>query len=151
MHDRTRGDLEQKCRREGRHSGNLVGLRKFATCKFRRLRNFATLLPCIPVVDCFLICLFVVLYKSTLDVILVPLDIFVISLVLSIYISSVQLVTSINFQSINKSIKLGTKFHVPWLLCDFLSLSFTFFHFLISQTPLDDDKSRGVRLKPPHP
>ena len=81
--------------------------------KFGRLRNFATLLPCIPVVDCFLTRLFVVLYKSTLDVILVPLDIFVISLVLSIYISSVKLVTSINFQSINQSIKSGAKFHLP--------------------------------------
>ena len=49
--------------------------------------------------------LFVVLYQSTLDVILVPLHMFVISLVPSTYISSVLLVTSINLsvnQSLNK-------------------------------------------------
>ena len=67
-----------------------------------KFRNPAPLHSCI---DYFLTRLFVVLYKSTLDVILVPLDIFVISLVLSIYISSVKLVTSINLsvhQSLNK-------------------------------------------------
>ena len=148
MHDQTRGDFEQKCRREGRHSGNLAGLRTFATCKFRRLRNFATLLPCTPVVDCFLTRFFVVLYKSTLYVILVPLYTFVISLVLTIYISWVKLVTSINFQSINHSIKLGAKFPLLRLLCDFLSFSFTFLHFLTIQTPLDDDKSRDAWLRP---
>ena len=139
MHDRTRGDLEQKCRREGRHSGNLAGLRTFATCKFRRLRNFATLLPCTPIVDCFLTRFFVVLYKSTLYVILVPLYTFV-----QIY----TFVTSINFQSINHSIKLGAKFPLLRLLCDFLSFSFTFLHFLTIQTPLDDDKSRDAWLRP---
>ena len=45
---------------------------------FPRLPNFATLLP--PVVDCFLTHLFVVLYKFSLDVILVHLHTFVISL-----------------------------------------------------------------------
>ena len=46
-----------------------------------------------------------VLYKISIDVILVPLHIFVISLILSTYISSVLLVTSINLsvhQSLNK-------------------------------------------------
>ena len=56
--------------------------------KFSTLRNFATLLP----VDCFLTHLFVVLYKFSLDVIFVYLHIFVISLLLSTYISSVLLV-----------------------------------------------------------
>ena len=45
---------------------------------FHRLPNFATLLP--PAVDCFLTRLFVVLYKFALDVILVHLHTFVISL-----------------------------------------------------------------------
>ena len=53
-----------------------------------------------------------------------------------------------SFQCINQSIKLGTKLPLPRLFCDFLSLSFTFLHFLGSQTPLDDDKSRDVRLNP---
>ena len=57
--------------------------------------NFVTLLS--PAVDCFLTCLFVVLYKFTLDVILVPLHTFVISLVLSTYISSVLLVNQSTF------------------------------------------------------
>ena len=66
-----------------------------------RLRNFATLLP----IDCFLTRLFVVLYKFALDVILVPLHTFIISLVLSTYISPVLLVNQSIFQSINQSIK----------------------------------------------
>ena len=56
--------------------------------------------------DCFLTRLFMALYKFSLDVILVPLYIFVISLILSTYISSVKLVFSIKFsihQSINKN------------------------------------------------
>ena len=99
MHDDFRRDFEQKCRREGRIYGNLAVF-----------RNFTTLLPCTPVVNCFLTCFLWFFYKSTLDVILVPLYIFVISLVLSTYISSVKLVTSINFKSINHSIKLGSNF-----------------------------------------
>ena len=71
--------------------------------KFHRLRNFATLLP-VPV-DCFLTLLFVVLYKFTLDVILVPLYTFIISLVLSTYISSVLLVNQRH--SVHQSIKRG--------------------------------------------
>ena len=35
--------------------------------------------------------------------------------------------------------------------CYLLSFSFIFLHFLGSQIPLDDDKSRDVRLKPHHP
>ena len=54
-------------------------------------------------VNCFLTRLFVVLYESTLDVILVPLHTFVISLVLSTYISSVLLVNQSTFSpSINQ-------------------------------------------------
>ena len=112
--------------------------------KFRTLRNFATLLP----VDCFLTRLFGVLYKFSLDVSLVYLHIFLISLLLSTYIISVLLVNQSILQTINQSIKFGTKLPLPQLVCDFLSLSFTFFHFLTSQTPLDDDKSRDARLKP---
>ena len=125
----------------------LQGCEFLQPANFRRLRNFATLLP----VDCFLTRLFVVLYKFSLDVILVHFHIFVISLTLSTYISSVKLVTSINFHSINQSIKFGTKLPLPRLVCDFLSLSFIFLHFLGSQTLLDDDKSRDAWLKPPHP
>ena len=112
--------------------------------KFCTLRNFATLLP----IDCFLTRLFVVLYKFSLDVILVYYHIFVISLLLSTYISSVLLLNQSILQSINQSIKFSTKLPLPRLVCDFLSLSFTFLHFLTSQTPLDDDKSRDARLKP---
>ena len=55
-----------------------------------------------PAVHCFLTHLFVVLYKSTLDVILVPLYTFVVSLVLSTYISSVLFVNQSTFSpSIN--------------------------------------------------
>ena len=105
---------------------NLEVLRKFATCKFRRLQNFATCkfrrlqisqpakfhntAPLHCQFDCFLTRFFLALYKSALDVNFVPLHIFVISLVLSTYISSVKLVISINFQSINHSIKLAPNF-----------------------------------------
>ena len=142
-------EIWQSC--ENSQPANFPACEISQPAKFGRLLNFATLLPCTPVIDCFLTRFFVVLYKSTLDVILVPLYIFVISLVLSTYVSSVKLVKSINFQSINHIIKLGAKFHLLRLLCDFLSISFTFFHFLTSQTPLDDEKSRDVWLKPPHP
>ena len=54
-----------------------------------------------------------VLYKFALDVILVHLNIFVISLTLSTYISSVMLVTSINFHSINQIKKIGHKDSSP--------------------------------------
>ena len=118
--------------------GNLAGLQKFTTCEISQHCS-----PALPVWRLFdPLCL--ALYKFALDVILVPLHIFVISLILSTYISSVKLVTSINyqpFQSINHSKKLGAKFPLLPLMCDFLSFSFTFLHFLTIQTPLDDDKS----------
>ena len=88
-----------------------------------------------------------VLYKYTLDVILVYLDIFVISLVVSTYISSFKLVASVNllvYQSLNK---LGAKFPLP-LVCDFLSFLLHFLALSHIQTPLDDDKSRDVWLRP---
>ena len=95
--------------------------------------------------------LFFAMYKFSLDVILVPLHIFVISLVLSTYICSVKLVTSINWavhQSLNK---IGAKISSPLPTCDFLALSSTFLLFLGSQTPLDDEKSRDAWLNPPPP
>ena len=58
------------------------------------------------------------------------------------------LVNQSTFDSINQSIKLGTKLPPPGLLVIFSSSSFIFLHFLTSQTPLDDDKSRDARLKP---
>ena len=88
MHDQIRGDLEQKLPKRNKAVEILQG------CKNSQLA-----------VGCFLTHLFVVLYKFSLDVILVHLHIFVISLTLSSYISSVKLVTSINFslhQSVNK-------------------------------------------------
>ena len=136
MHDRTRGDLEQKCRKKGRHSENFAGLRNFAGCEISQQCSPAHLLFFDP--------LFMVLYKFSLDVILVSLHIFLISLVLSTYISSVKLVTSIIFHSISQSIKLGAKSPLLRLLVIFSPFSFTFLHFLTSQTPLDDDKSRDV-------
>ena len=77
--------------------------------------------------DCFLTRFFLPLYKSAFDLNLVPLHIFVISLVLSTYISSIKLVTSINFQSINHSIKLAPKF----LSSDCVSFTRPFLHFLV--------------------
>ena len=96
----------------------------FAGCK---ISQHCSLHSCI---DCFLTHLFVVLYKFALDVILVHLHIFVISLILSTYISSVKLVTSINFsvhQSINKigheasspSVAVGFSLIFPSLSCTF--------------------------------
>ena len=51
--------------------------------------------------------------------------------------------------SINKENWAQSFLSLDWF-CDFLSFSFIFLHFLSSQTPLDDDKSRDVRLKPHH-
>ena len=62
-------EIWSKNTKEQEGSGNFAGLQKVATYKFHRLRNFATLLP--PAVDRFLTRLFVVLYKFSLDVILV--------------------------------------------------------------------------------
>ena len=59
-----------------------------------------------PAVDCFLTRFLFGVVQNSLDVILVPLDIVVISLLLSIYISSIKLVISINLSvhpSINKN------------------------------------------------
>ena len=72
-------------------------------------------------------------------------------LILSTYISSVLLVIK---STISPSINQGKLWHeasFPLMVCDFLFLSFIFLHFLGSQTPLDDDKLRDARLKPPHP
>ena len=73
-------------------------------------------------------------------------------LILSTYISSVLLVIKSNFwHNINQSRKLGTKLPFPLLVVIFSSSPFTFLHFLGSQKPLDDDKSRDAWLKPPNP
>ena len=93
----------------------ICNLRIFAISQVAKFRNTAPLLVLI-VFDL----IFVALYKSTLDVNLVPLYIFVISLVLSTYISSVKLVTSINFQSINHSIKRARIFPLLPLCVIFL-------------------------------
>ena len=89
---------------------NLAVLRKFANLKISQVAKFRNTAPALPILTAFLP-VFFALYKFILDVNLVPLYIFVISLVLSTYISSVKLVTSINFQSINHLIKLAPKLH----------------------------------------
>ena len=90
-----------------------------------------------------------VLHKFSLDVILVHFAHFC-NFLSTEHLYKLSLACkSINFHSINQSIKLGTK--LPLLVSDFLSLSLMFLHFLGSQTPLDDDKSRDARLNPPHP
>ena len=57
--------------------------------------------------------LFMVLYKFSLDVILIPLHIFVISLILSTYISSVLLVTSIYLSAHQSIEKIGHEASSP--------------------------------------
>ena len=83
---------------------------KFSGCKISQ--------HCFPAhcIDCFLTRLFMVLYKFSLDVIFVHLHTFVISLVLSIYISSMLLVNQSTFDSINQSRKLSTKLPLPLLV-----------------------------------
>ena len=82
---------------------NFSNLRIFAGCEISQHCSPA------PTVYCFLTRLFVVLYKSPLDVILVPLYTFVISLVLSTYISSALFVNqstltpSINQENLARS------------------------------------------------
>ena len=87
--------------------GSVAKIRNLQISQVAKFRNTA---PLHYQFDCFLTRFFLALYKSSLDVNLFPLHIFVISLVLSTYISSVKLVTSINFQSINHSIKLAPNF-----------------------------------------
>ena len=140
-------EIWSKNTKEKELSGNFVGLQKFATCKFRRLpakfRNTAHLC-----VDCFLthiFCGFIQVFPSCNFSSLAHFCNF---LILHLYKLSL-VCNQINFHSIHQSIKLGTK--LPLLVGDFLSLSLIFLHFLGSKTPLDDDKSRDARLKPPHP
>ena len=70
-------------------------------------------------------------------------------LILSTYISSAMLVIKSTFHAINES--GWHEASSPLLLVIFSSSPFTFLHFLGSQTPLDDEKSRDARLKPPDP
>ena len=115
-------------------------------CENSQPANFVTLLPYTPAIDCYLtrFCGFLQIY---------PLCNFgsflVISLVLSIYISSVKLVTSINL-SVHQSLnKIGRQVSSPPAgFVIFLSFSFIFFHFITIQTLLDDDKSRDAWLRP---
>ena len=105
-----------------------------AGCEISQSANFAgcEISPHCSLLTAFLTRLFMVLYKFSLDVILVYLHIFVISLLLGTYISSFFLVNQSILQSINQSIKFGTKLPLPLLVCDFLSLSFTLLHFITS-------------------
>ena len=122
---------------------NFSNLRNFAGCEISQHYSPASRLLFDP--------LFLALYKYALYVILVPAYIFVISLVLSTYISSVKLVTSIKLavhQSLNKNWR---QISSPSAVCDFLALSSTFLPFLGSQTHLDDEKSSDAWLNPPHP
>ena len=88
-------EILQGCKRL--QPANFAGCEFSQPAKFHRLQIFAGYefsQHCSPAlaVDYFLTRLFMVLYKSTLDVILVPLYTFVISLVLSTYISLVLFV-----------------------------------------------------------
>ena len=76
------------------------------TPNFHRLRNFKfrNTAPLHLMLTAFSPAFCLALYKFSLDLILVPLYIVVISLLLSTYISSVRLVTSINL-SVHQSIK----------------------------------------------
>ena len=134
-------------------SGNFAGLQKFATCKFRRLPIFATCEHCSPV--CLLTSFlptFWWFYTSFPSCNFGFLAHFCNFLILRTYISSVLLVIKSTFwHSINQSRKFGTKLPLPLLLVIFSSSPFTFLHFLGSQTPLDDDKSRDAWLKSPNP
>ena len=120
-------------------------------CRVAKIRNLQISQHCssMPAIDCFLTRLFMVLYKSTLDF---GSFIHFCNFLSTEHLYKLSLVCkSINFQSINQSIKLGTELPFPRLVCDLLSLSFIFLYFLGNQTPLDDDKSRDARLKPPSP
>ena len=134
--------------------GNFARLQKLATYKFRRLRNFAgceILQHCSPVHLLLFDLPFLWFYTSLPSCNLCSLAHFCNFPLLSTYISPVLLVIKSTFHSINQSRKFGTKLPLPLLLVICSSSPFTFLHFLGSQSPLDDEKSRDVRLKPPHP
>ena len=87
----------QKRRKTQWNFGRVAKIHNLQISQFAKFGNTAP--PSLPVLLLFdPLCL--ALYKFALDVILVHLYIFVISLYLA-HISSVKLVTSINFQSIN--------------------------------------------------
>ena len=108
-----------------------------ATYKFRRLLIFATFDPLIG--GFIQVCPYVIL---------VLYNTFVISLFLSLYKLS-HACNQINFLSFNQSVRHEASSSL--LLVIFSSSPFTFLHYLGSQTPLDDDKSRDAWLIPPDP
>ena len=117
---KARGIL-QGC--ENSQPANFVGCEFSQVAKFRRLRNFATLLP--SAVDCFLTCFlfgFVQLFPLCIFGSFIHFCNF---LILSTYISSVLLVNQSVLHSINQSIKLVMKLPPPRLLVIFYSFSFT--------------------------
>ena len=103
-------DIWSKNAEEKEENVEFGSVTKIRNLQISQVANFRNTAPLHCQFDCFLTLFFLALYKFSLDVNLVPLHIFVISLVLSTYISSVKLVTSINFQSINHSIKLAPNF-----------------------------------------
>ena len=123
--------------------GNFARLQKLATCKFHNTAHLC--------IDCLLTNIFLWFYTSLPSCNFGSLAQFCNFLILSTYISSVLLVIKSTFHSVNQSRKFGTKLPLPLLLVIFSSSPFTFLHFLGRQTPLDDDKLRDARLKPPHP
>ena len=107
---------------------------KILTCtKILHMREF----PLLPIFRPF--CIF---SNFTPDVILTSSYVYVISFVNEHYISSVKLVA-------NQSVSTGMRLLVP--VFPFFFFSPIFFHFLVIQTRLDDDKSRHAWLKPLHP
>ena len=133
------------------------GLQNLATCKFGNLRNFASCqfsqpvntahyspVPHLCLLTAFLPTFLVVLYKFALMCFW-----FFNTLLQFPFTENLNKLShacnQINF-SLNQSIRLARSF-LPLLLVIFSSSPFTFLHFLGSQTPLDDDKSRDARLK----
>ena len=104
-----------------------------ATCKFRKLRNFALVGGFIQVCP----------YE-----ILVPYNTFVISLLLSLYKLN-HACNQINFLSLNQLVRHEASSSL--LLVILSSSPFTFLDFLGSQTPLDNEKSRDAWLILPDP
>ena len=166
MLDQIRGNSKEIYRRREEQSIEILGVAKFVNLQILQVANFCnlqilqvanfcslrTLLTCVSLVpvDCFFSHLFGGFIRVFPYVNLVLLNIIVISYSEHLY----KLSHACN--QINLFIQLISQsgWHEsssPLLLVIFSSSCFTFLHFLVSQTPLDDDKSRDARLKPPDP
>ena len=155
MHDQIRGNSKEIYRRREEQSIEILGVAKFGNLQILQVANFCnlrTLLTCVSLVpvDCFFTHLFGGFKGVFPYVNLVLLNIIIISYSEHLYKLSHACNQIILFiQSISQSGWHESSSSL--LLVIFSSSCFTFLHFLVSQTPLDDDISRDARLKPPDP